>query len=166
MTKKEFVQLFAVIQSNFYIQVKDKEGMRIWYASLGHISFDIAQQAIKNLLLTHTKQLVIADIINAVEDILSPQETFTEIYQILMDTLSKYGMYNMVKGLEDIQKKNSSLYKIVKSIGYRDLCMGKPDTYRVQIERMYKELIKKQRDNKILLDYKEVKKLKGDITDE
>lgn len=151
MTKKEFVSLFAVIQSNFTTNAKDKEGLKVWFLALQDLDYEIAKVAITKLLLTKNQFLCISDIRNAVADILSPRGNFVDALEILRKSMSKYGYYNTIKGLEYIKENDENLYKVVKSFGYTNLCRSKPEIYRGQLERMYNMIKKRKQEDDLLI---------------
>lgn len=150
MTKKEFGQLMAVVQSLFEIKAKDAAGYEVWFELLHDLEYSTAVQAVKKLGLTHHGFLAPAQIREACQDILNPRPSFTEAYKTLNYARQYFGRYRVLEAVEYIKEQNAELHEVVKAIGYKSLCDCNPEFSRGAVERMYKEVVTGGKDQLLL----------------
>ena len=140
MEKKEFVKLMGAVESVFETKAKDEAGYMIWFNALKDIDYTLASKAVSNLTATNHGFLAPAQIRQACLEITNPKPSFIEAYQLMNDTISKFGRYRQQEAMDNLKKENDAMYKVVKAIGFNTVCSSGASFTRGPIERMYKEV--------------------------
>ena len=163
MDKKQFGVIMTTIISVFKIQSETKQAMAIWYKALNDLDYDLATKAVDNLIQTHSGFIAPADIRKACVEVLNPKVGFTEAYQLTNDVIRKFGRYQQVEAMEYLKSKNEAMHKVVRAIGFNNLCNTDLSYTRGAMERMYKEVVVTGQQANLLTNHKddinEIKKL-------
>lgn len=155
MTIEEYSKLMIAINTVFQVKAEGKAGKAMWYKSLEDLDYDLAAQAVKNLTRTHSGWLYPAQIRQACMDITNPKPSFTEAYQLMNDSIRKFGRYRHQEALDYIMEQNPHMHTVVKAIGFQTLCNSGAQFTRGPVERMYKEVIEKGADKLMLGNYQD-----------
>lgn len=142
MNRNEFLNIMAAIESNFETKAKTDMALDLWFEELKDIDYMICQNAVRSMYRNHDSRFVtVRDIRESCEELLNPKANIVEAYQLMTDTIRLYGRYQHQKAMEQLEAKNTEMHKVVRAIGYQQLCNCNLDFTRGAIERMYKAVV-------------------------
>lgn len=157
MKKSEIAKLFAIITAAFpNMQVTDAM-TEIWYELLGDVDFDVAQIAVKKLLLESSYPPTIADVRKQVVSIMSPRQIDpAEAWGEVLNAVHRYGYYRQEEALASM---SPLVAKAVRYMGWQEICMSEePSVIRGQFMRIFQQLQEREKQEALL-----PAKLKNDI---
>ena len=156
MTNPEFMQIMAAIESNFETKAKTAMALELWYEELKDLEYPICQKAVRGMYRNHDSRFVaVADIRKAYTEIVNPQVSFTEAYQLVNDCIRLFGRNRHSEAMDYLEQKNPAMHTVVKAYGFQNLCNTGPSFSRGPIERMYKEASKRGNEQLLLGNFKD-----------
>ncbi|MDR1703474.1 MAG: hypothetical protein LBS19_02145 [Clostridiales bacterium] len=140
MTYEQAVTMTVLISAAQNVSFTE-EKQHIWHGLLEDLDYNIAALALKELLRTELYTITPAHIRKAYADIAEPQPDAAEAWKTLLIIVG-YGRYNYAAAMEYAETQNPVVVKLVKELGYINLCNADPDKLRVDFEILYKDTAK------------------------
>lgn len=123
----------------------------IWHDCLKDVDTKIAVAAIKKYILENVFPPTVADIRKQVVNIQAPGGEIldaTSAWSEVMSAMRNYGFYKQKEGLSSLSPVT---LKVVKAIGWRELCLCETlDVIRGQFLRMYETMAKREMEDRLL----------------
>lgn len=157
MNEYEVSKLLAVLAAAFPRFEVDDMKVNVWHEMLGDIPYDVAQVAVKKLILENTFPPSIAEVRKAVTEITNSRlKTAAEAWGEVVQAVHRYGYYREQEALENMSPETA---RVVRYIGWQEICTcEEPDVIRGQFSRMYEQLASRERAERLL-----PAELKGEI---
>lgn len=167
MTKKEFAVLISSLAAAYPSVNISNATVTLYFNELKDLEFFISETVIRKIIATSKFYPSIAEIREEYSKLSNPETAVTlmDATKILTDTLRFYGRRKPVEAMEYIKSKSDVLYKIVKSIGFINICNSDLNMLQHELARLFKQasgdlrneaLLSKEVSNKIL-------KIKNDL---
>lgn len=157
MTPQETVIIISIINTaypKFSIETnKDKMKLTIqlWHELLGDMPYQIVQTAVKKLVLESPYPPTIADVRKRVMEVTQPREVDgADAWGQVMNAVKHFGYYRPDEALEGMTDRTK---RVVKMIGYQEICMTEQDTLGVvrgQFLKMYEQVSGRERNEALL----------------
>ena len=122
MTQTEFDMIRAAIKAAWpgYMVMNDKYSIRFWYSMLGHLNFNVAENAVQQLAATSKYPPQISDILQkAAEMDGDVLEDPGVAWQLVMKAVRNYGSYRPKEAKESLPPV---VRQAVEQIGYMEIC--------------------------------------------
>ena len=124
MDKKEFA-LFASALRTYYPKEKllpNEQAMQLWFSQLQDIPYDVAEVTLNKWVATNKWSPSIADIREqAIEVSYGAGKDWGEAWQDVLRAIRYYGSYQELEALENLDETTR---KVVKRLGFRNLCFS------------------------------------------
>lgn len=150
ITKQEFFKIIEGLKAsypNFKI-IETKEAAELWYKLLSDIDYNSLSRAITEHISTCQYPPSIAEIRQKALANTLIQGDWSSGWDLVKKSISKYGFYKALEGLEYIKKQDQIAYEAIKTIGYTKVCMSENTDYDRANFRMIYEA-KQDKINKI-----------------
>ena len=163
MTRDETKQVLLVLKTayqNFEIQ---RLTVSVWFATIGHLEFEVAEKATIRLIQTCHFVPTPADIIREAASILNPENDIdgSSAWGLAIKAIRLYGSYREKDGLQSLP---SSVRQTVSNFGWRELCLSENiDVARGEFLKMYDSFRKRETKMTALPLPEDIKKLIGVI---
>jgi len=149
MTQTEFDMIRAAIKAAWpgYMVMNDKYSIRFWYSMLGHLNFNVAENAVQQLAATSKYPPQISDILQkAAEMDGDVLEDPGVAWQLVMKAVRNYGSYRPKEAKESLPPV---VRQAVEQIGYMEICTSDNITAdRAHFFRVYETLRSRAMDAK------------------
>lgn len=146
MTKEEFGFLAAVIKTSYPAEniMPNKQAMAIWYEQLKDIPYKIAERELYNWISKEKWSPKICDIRQACALKLNGNiKSWGEAWEEVVNLIRKYGSYSIEEAYEDMDELTR---KVVKQVGYFDICMSENvSVERANFRNIYEQEIEKKK---------------------
>lgn len=140
MTRDQLKILIATLGANYQnFKITTSEQLDIWLEGLKDIDYKLAQKAVHKIMLESEYAPTIATIRRQALEITTPKLSVSDGVENIFNTIRTYGVHQGLKALKSLEMKDEVAYKVVKAIGYRNLCMANPNFSRDLVAKMYKE---------------------------
>jgi hypothetical protein len=109
----------------------------VWFATIGHLEFDVAEKATIRLIQTCHFVPTPADIIREAAWIMNPESEIdgATAWGVTMKAIQRFGSYRESEGLDSLP---GSVKQVVKCFGWRELCLSKNiDVARGEFLKMF-----------------------------
>lgn len=125
---------------------------KMYYLQLKDLDASVCAAAVTQLLQTSQFFPKIAQIREKAAQICSPTNSISTVDAIciLNMSVSKFGRYRAQEAVDWIKEQSETLYQIVKSVGYQNICNADLQRFRVEVETLYREADKSIRENAML----------------
>lgn len=152
MTRNEMSRLLAVIAAAFPRFQVDDSGitLNVWHEMLGDLDYQVAQLAVKKLIMQSTFPPSIAEVRKAATDMLNPGlTTGAQAWGEVTRAIRDYGYY---REAEAIASMSPTTARVVKYMGWRDICMSEEPTgvLRGHFMRMYDQVADREAQERLL----------------
>ena len=140
MNKKEFA-LFASALRTYYPKEKllpNEQAIELWYKQLNDIPYEVAEVTLNKWVATNKWSPSIADIREQAIDVTQgAAKEWGEAWQDVLRAIRYYGSY---KELEALESLDETTRKVVKRLGFRNLCFSED----ISVERANFRMIYEQ----------------------
>lgn len=124
MSKKELMLLIAALKSNYQnwqFNTDDVSTMMIWYESLKHIPYEVAQAGVLKLIATDEFYPNIAKILKSCDSIVRAQSTDpTEAWGLVQRAIRNFGYMRAEEALESLP--HDVARAVINMGGWQTLC--------------------------------------------
>ena len=124
MTKKEFA-IFASALRTYYPKeniLPNAQAMELWFKQLSDIPYNVAEVTLNKWVATNKWSPSIADIREQATGITQGEaKEWGEAWQDVLRAIRLYGSYQELEALESLDEITR---KVVKHLGYRNLCFS------------------------------------------
>ncbi|MGF7431070.1 replicative helicase loader/inhibitor [Thermoanaerobacterium thermosaccharolyticum] len=159
MVKSEIAKLLAVLAASYPKFEVDEIKQQVWYEMLQDIPYQVAQVAVKKLILESPYPPAIADIRKQVAEITTPkgeQLDPAEAWGEVEKAIRHYGSYREEEALASM---SPAVAKVAKYMGWREICLSEePGVVRGQFLKMFSQVQEREKKEALLPE-----KLKNDI---
>jgi len=138
LTNKECLQLIARLENTWGV-VFNAARKEIYGESLADLDFNAALTAVRILAQTEKFTPTVAHIREACIKITTPRPDALAAVMLVYGVIRSYGRWHEIEGMAYIKERDPLAYRIVRGIGYGDICGGNPDFVRPEFERLYRE---------------------------
>lgn len=158
MTKEEFSK-FAMALKTYYSREEklliNQQAMGLWYMQLQDLSYDVASAALNKWVATNKWSPSIADIRAYASNIaFGDVPDWGEAWELVLTSISKYGMYRQQEGIAYIGERNRIALRCTDRIGYDTLCMSENiSVERANFRMMYEQYALKETESRQLPEY-------------
>ena len=140
MTKKEFA-IFASALRTYYPKeniLPNEQALELWFNQLKDIPYNVAEVALNKWVATNKWSPSIADIREQTAGLTQgAAKEWGEAWQEVIRAISRYGSY---RESEALQSLDDTTRKVVKSLGFRNLCFSED----LQVDRANFRMIYEQ----------------------
>ena len=140
MNKKEFA-LFASALRTYYPKEKllpNEQAIELWYKQLNDIPYEVAEVTLNKWVATNKWSPSIADIREQAIDVTQGGgKDWGEAWQDVLRAIRYYGSYQELEALESLDETTR---KVVKRLGFRNLCFSED----ISVERANFRMIYEQ----------------------
>ena len=140
MNKKEFAILASALRT-YYPKEKllpNEQAMELWFNQLKDIPYQVAETALNKWVATNKWSPSIADIREQAAGITQGEaKEWGDAWQDVLKAISKYGSYDELKALDSLDEVTR---RVVKRLGYRNLCFSE----EIQVDRANFRMIYEQ----------------------
>ena len=168
MKQTEVIKLIGLCSVNYRNwPEKDKEELTIslWSKMLADTEFYIAEAAIEKFIAESVYPPTIADVRARIADItVFREKTAIEAWGDVMHAIRRWGHWNIEEAMNYL---TGTTKKVVKSIGFRTLCMSENEMAdRAHFLKVYEVLAKRDREESLMLQSTKdvMQRLHGDKT--
>lgn len=157
MNLQETTLLFAILTTAYprFEQYQDKEKLKLaiqlWSEMLKDVPYPIAELAAKKLISESPYPPVISDMRKHIAEISKPNiQNAAEAWGEVTSCIKKYGSYREIDSLQEMSPLTA---KVVKMIGYREICLSdEPGVVRGQFTKMYEQIANREKQENLLPD--------------
>ncbi len=131
MTIQEFATIAAAIKAAYPAAniMPDKQSKDVWYTMLADLEYRVCLNALKKHISTNRFPPTIAELRRGCADILAgPDVDWSEAWGRVLLAVRRDGMYNEPAALE---RMGPEAAKIVKRLGFKNICMSE----NIEVER-------------------------------
>ena len=127
----------------------DEEAIKIWYALLKDIPYEILNLAIQKYMMSEVFPPTIADLRSLSAEIKQGQQTdWGSGWEQVLRAIRKYGMYEQQKALDSMDEITR---KSVERLGFREICLSENIvTDRANFRMIYEELAARKKQDSTL----------------
>ena len=140
MNKKEFA-IFASALRTYYPKeniLPNEQALQLWFNQLNDIPYDVAEVTLNKWVATNKWSPSIADIREQATDITQGAgKDWGDAWQDVLRAIRLYGSYEELKALESLDETTR---KVVKRLGFRNLCFSED----IQVDRANFRMIYEQ----------------------
>ena len=140
MTKKEFA-IFATAIRTYYPKesiIPNEQALELWFKQLCDIPYDIAEVVLNKWVASNRWSPSIADIREQATALIKGDfKEWGDAWQDVLKAISKYGSYDELKALDSLDEVTR---RVVKRLGYRNLCFSE----EIQVDRANFRMIYEQ----------------------
>lgn len=145
----ELVGLCSVNYRNFPEVGKEELLVSLWTTMLEDVSFQVAQLAVQKHMSESVYPPTVADIRAKISDISAPQGlTAMEAWGSVIKSIQQYGSY---REAEAIQSLDPLVQKVVRLLGFRNLCMSENEMAdRAHFTKAYDTIVNRDRTESLM----------------
>ncbi len=144
MDAKKFAALMKGLRSAYpnAKMIDSDEAMKMWYSMLSDLTYEQLSFAVQRHIATCRFAPTIAEIRELAS--VREEKDWSEAWGHVQDAIGRYGYYEPSKMLDYIKARDELAYKIVKSLGVRELCLSdNPTADRANFRMAYESRQKK-----------------------
>lgn len=161
INKKEFA-IFASALRTYYPKenlLPNEQAMQLWFNQLNDIPYDVAEVTLNKWVATNKWSPSIADIREQATDITQgAAKDWGDAWQEVIKAISYYGSYREDEAVESLDETTR---RVVKRLGFRNLCMSE----EIQVDRANFRMIYEQQQERDKQDAQLPPRLKALIAD-
>jgi hypothetical protein len=153
LTKLEVGKILAIIAAAYDRFEINEFKQQLWLEMLQDVPYQVAQVALKKLILESPFPPSIADIRKQIVEVTTPQENKKDSGQAwgeVMKAISSHGIYQPEKALASMSETTR---KVAERIGWREICMQEEDkmgVLRGQFMKIYDSLVLREKQDALL----------------
>lgn len=152
MRRSEIIQLITLCSANYRNWPEDgKESavVELWETMLEDVEFDHGKLAVQKHMSESVYAPTIADIRAKISDISAPQGlTAMEAWGSVIKSIQQYGSY---REAEAIQSLDPLVQKVVRLLGFRNLCMSENEMAdRAHFTKAYDTIVNRDRTESLM----------------
>jgi len=155
LTKKEIAKLLAVLAASYPKFEVDDLKVHVWHEMLQDIPYDVAQVAVKKIILEKTFAPSIAEFREEVINLTSPsrETNAAEAWWEVKQAIKNYGFYRESEALESLSSEAAR--KAVQYMGWQELCLSEdPEgVLRAQFMRIYEQVADREKKQAMLSEH-------------
>lgn len=154
MNKKQFVKGIMALESvydNFRV-LNDEKTAKVWYTIFKDDNHDLFVSAIETYIATNEYKPTPAGIRKSMEKLINSNNmNGAEAWRKATQIIQNYGIYRAEEALEKIKETDNLLYKAMKTIGYRELCLSENRMAdRAHFLKIYEQYSKREYDKAMI----------------
>lgn len=124
---------------------------KTWFEMFKDIDYDVAQLAVKKIILENTFPPSIAELRQAIVDITTPKEEKLDAGQAWGQVTKAIKNYGLYRPDEAFTSMSSRTRKVVENIGWQNICMSENlDVLRGQFRMMYETMETREKQDKLI----------------
>jgi hypothetical protein len=151
LTVEDVISLFKLFQTEYEKFDYDKDKVMLWAAMLADYPCRVVQIASMTVIAKSPYPPKLSDIIAALREITTPESdktTAAEAWGEVMKALGSYGIYRADEAMQSFSPKTQ---KVVKYIGYREICNCEElSVMRGQFLKMFEQIVAKDKQDRLL----------------
>lgn len=141
MKRDEFSKITLGLKTAYprFKFLESTEELDFWYRMLADIDFEIIKIAVYEHISTNIYPPSISELRKLCADkMFEPVKSYEKAFVEVMKAVSRYGMYNMDKAIESLDKLTS---EAVKEIGFQNICLSENTDF---IKSRFKSIYEKK----------------------
>jgi hypothetical protein len=149
MTKGEVAKLLVVLAASYPKFEVDDLKVQVWHEMLGDLSYDVANIAIKKIIMLNTFPPAIAEVRKAAIEISSPMGlTAAEAWGEVIRAIRDYGYYREKEAMASMSPITA---QVVRYLGWREICLSEePEILRAHFLKMYDQVAAREQEKQLL----------------
>lgn len=149
MTKGEVAKLLVVLAASYPKFEVDDLKVQVWYEMLGDLDYDVANIAIKKIIMLNTFPPAIAEVRKAAIEISSPRGlTAAEAWGEVIRAIRDYGYYREKEAMASMSPITA---QVVRYLGWREICLSEePEILRAHFLKMYDQVAAREQKKQLL----------------
>jgi hypothetical protein len=149
MTKGEVAKLLVVLAASYPKFEVDDLKVQVWYEMLGDLDYDVANIAIKKIIMLNTFPPAIAEVRKAAIEISSPMGlTAAEAWGEVIRAIRDYGYYREKEAMASMSPITA---QVVRYLGWREICLSEePEILRAHFLKMYDQVAAREQEKQLL----------------
>ncbi len=149
MTKGEVAKLLVVLAASYPKFEVDDLKVQVWYEMLGDLDYDVANIAIKKIIMLNTFPPAIAEVRKAAIEISSPRGlTAAEAWGEAIRAIRDYGYYREKEAMASMSPITA---QVVRYLGWREICLSEePEILRAHFLKMYDQVAAREQEKQLL----------------
>lgn len=149
MTKGEVAKLLVVLAASYPKFEVDDLKVQVWYEMLGDLDYDVANIAIKKIIMLNTFPPAIAEVRKAAIQISSPRGlTAAEAWGEVIRAIRDYGYYREKEAMASMSPITA---QVVRYLGWREICLSEePEILRAHFLKMYDQVAAREQEKQLL----------------
>lgn len=149
MTKGEVAKLLVVLAASYPKFEVDDLKVQVWYEMLGDLDYDVANIAIKKIIMLNTFPPAIAEVRKAAIEISSPRGlTAAEAWGEVIRAIRDYGYYREKEAMASMSPITA---QVVRYMGWREICLSEePEILRAHFLKMYDQVAAREQEKQLL----------------
>ena len=149
MTKGEVAKLLVVLAASYPKFEVDDLKVQVWYEMLGDLDYDVANIAIKKIIMLNTFPPAIAEVRKAAIEISSPRGlTAAEAWGEVVKAVRNYGYYREKEAMASMSPITA---QVVRYLGWREICLSEePEILRAHFLKMYDQVAAREQKKQLL----------------
>lgn len=149
MTKGEVAKLLVVLAASYPKFEVDDLKVQVWYEMLGDLDYDVANIAIKKIIMLNTFPPAIAEVRKAAIEISSPMGlTAAEAWGEVIRAIRDYGYYREKEAMASMSPITA---QVVRYLGWREICLSEePEILRAHFLKMYDQVAAREQKKQLL----------------
>lgn len=149
MTKGEVAKLLVVLAASYPKFEVDDVKVQVWYEMLGDLDYDVANIAIKKIIMLNTFPPAIAEVRKAAIEISSPRGlTAAEAWGEVIRAIRDYGYYREKEAMASMSPITA---QVVRYLGWREICLSEePEILRAHFLKMYDQVAAREQKKQLL----------------
>lgn len=136
LTKAESDKIISVLQEAFDKKLSPVQ-IALYQSNLSDLEYSKLRQVVLNLIQTEEYLPKIATIRREYVALGGQSLNELEAYAMIRKTLSRYGIYRTQEALEAIKAVDLNLYEIVKTLGWREICMCPENLLQAKFQKIW-----------------------------
>jgi hypothetical protein len=151
MVRSEVAKLLAVLAAAYPRFEVNELTERIWFEMLQDIPYQVAQVAIKKLILESPYPPAIADVRKQAMEIITPPEEKLDAAQAWGEVERAIRFYGYYREAEALASMSPRTAKVTKWMGWQEICMSEePSVIRGQFLKMYQQIQTRDKEETLL----------------
>ncbi len=149
MTKGETAKLLAVLAAAFPRFEVDDLKVQVWHEMLGDLDYDVANIAIKKIIILNTFPPAIAEVRRATAELMNPDRvTKPEAWGEVIRAIRDYGYYREKEAMASMSPITA---QVVRYLGWREICLSEePEILRAHFLKMYEQVAAREQEKQLL----------------
>lgn len=136
LTKAESDKIISVLQEAFDKKLSPVQ-IALYQSNLSDLEYSKLRQVVLNLIQTEEFLPKIATIRREYAALGGQSLNELEAYALIRKTLATYGIYRTQEALEAIKAADANLYEIVKTLGWREICMCPENLFQAKFQKIW-----------------------------
>jgi hypothetical protein len=162
MDKKQFAIYASALRTYFPKEniLPNEQAMQLWYKQLQDIPYDIAEVALNKWVAVHKWSPSISEIRATCTDIMSGEsKDWGDAWEDVLKAINYYGSYREEEALQSLDETTR---KVVRRLGFRNICMSEEiNVDRANFRMIYENQL--ERDKQDAQIPESLKRLMGNI---